>query len=123
MALTERFERSERSAIERHGPNGQEISAEDQHLVMDVPLWRGERLGRLNQQLQQGRESMTQKIRATAAQVPKQVPRALAPKKERLEKSMAWKARMASMGQCLAPVFDLVTKEALSMMYSMYSLH
>lgn len=63
---------------------------------------------------------MTQASPATAAEVPKlQAPGAQVPKKERLEKSMAW---MASMGQCLAPVFDFVAK-ALSMMHLMHSVH
>jgi len=62
---------------------------------------------------------MTQASPATAAEVPKlQAPGAQAPKKERLEKSMAW---MASMGQCLAPVFDVA--KALSMMHLMHSVH
>lgn len=62
---------------------------------------------------------MTQASPATAAEVPKlQAPGTQAPKKERLEKSMAW---MASMGQCLAPVFDVA--KALSMMHLMHSVH
>ena len=63
---------------------------------------------------------MTQATRATAAQVPKlQAVGAQVPKKERLEKSLAW---MATMGQCLAPVFDFEAK-ALSMMHLMHSMH